>query len=164
MDSLASSMSETLVLQVAQIYEIPVVKSCLIIRTLDVQQQNGCKDCGVFSIAFATELCSGNDPRKASFIQNDMRPHLFKCLNTGTLERFPQYSPQAVKTICIHRCEPENITRELYCICRMPDHYDKRMVQCTLCQAWYHYRCMEIRNKKDISVNWRCSTCSKCLA
>ena len=57
MDSLATSMSETLVLQVAQIYEIPVVKSCLIIRTLDVQQQNGCKDCGVFSIAFATELC-----------------------------------------------------------------------------------------------------------
>ena len=29
MDSLASSMSKTLVLQVAQIYEIPVVKSCL---------------------------------------------------------------------------------------------------------------------------------------
>ena len=54
MDSLASSM--TLVHQVAQIYEIPVVKSCLIFRNLDVQQRNGCKDCGVFSIAFATEL------------------------------------------------------------------------------------------------------------
>ena len=98
------------------------------------------------------------------FHPNDMRPHLFKCLNTGTLERFPQNSPQAVKTVCIHCCKPENITRELYCICRMPDHYDKRMVQCTLCQRWYHYCCMEIRNKKDIPVNWRCSTCLKCLA
>ena len=64
MDSLASLINETLILQVTQIYEIPVKISCLIIRTLDVQQQNGCKDCGVFSIAFAAELCSGNDPRK----------------------------------------------------------------------------------------------------
>ena len=121
------------------------------------------KTVGVFSIAFAAELCSGQ--WKASFIQSDMRPaHLFKCLNTGTLERFPQYSPQAVKTVCIHRCKPENVARELYCICRIPDHYDKRIVQCTLCPRWYHYRCMKIRNKKDIPVNWRCSTCSKCLA
>ena len=97
-------------------------------------------------------MYSGNDPRKASFIQSDMRPHLFKCLNTGTLERFPQYSPKAVKTVCIHRCEPEDITRELYYICRMPDHYDQRMVQCTLCQGWYHYRCMEIRNKKKLEM------------
>ena len=50
MDSLASLMSETLILQVAQIYEIPVEKSCLIIPTLDVQQQNGCKTVGCFPL------------------------------------------------------------------------------------------------------------------
>ena len=70
MDRLASSMRQKLILQDAQMYGIPFEKSCLIIQTLDVQQQNGCKGCGVFSIAFAAELCSGNDPRKAYFIQS----------------------------------------------------------------------------------------------
>ena len=57
------------VLQVAKIYSIPSNHSSLKVRRLSVQQQLGACDCGLFSIAYAIELCSGWDPESACFAQ-----------------------------------------------------------------------------------------------
>ena len=41
-------------------------------------------DCGVFAIAFATDLCLGNDPASLRYIRRcHMRAHLLECLRLG---------------------------------------------------------------------------------
>ena len=45
-----------------------------------VQQQAGSTDCGLFAIAFATDLAFGEDPVKISYQQCAMREHFAKCL------------------------------------------------------------------------------------
>ena len=47
----------------------------------DVQWQSGPNDCGLFSIAFATSICFGNDPTKITFKQEEMRVTSFSASN-----------------------------------------------------------------------------------
>ncbi len=46
------------------------------INHIDVQTQSNCSDCGVFSLAFATSLCQGEDPSIISYIAYQLRDHL----------------------------------------------------------------------------------------
>eukprot|EP00731_Ephydatia_muelleri_P038191 Em0675g4a len=92
MDSLVSSPSDSLLLQLAQIYQAAPDVQNMSIRVLPVQQQKGSKDCGLFAVAFATELCSGEDPTRAVFKHCSMRQHLYNCLEAGEISRFPQYT------------------------------------------------------------------------
>ena len=54
-----------------------------------VQQQCNGSDCGVFSIAFATCLVYGSDPKHVTFYVPKMRPHLAHCLTSQTITTFP---------------------------------------------------------------------------
>jgi Ulp1 family protease len=54
-----------------------------------VQQQNDGSSCGVFTIAFAMELMTQNDPSNATFDISRIRMHLFNCLNSDRFTRFP---------------------------------------------------------------------------
>ena len=49
-----------------------------------VQQQCNGSDCGIFSIAFATCLVYGTDPKHVTFDVTKMRPHLAHCLKSQT--------------------------------------------------------------------------------
>ena len=83
-------------LQIAHIYchgyAQPGSKT-LMIRKVNVQQQLfSTSDCGLFAVAYATEVCHGMDPAKANFNQNLMKDHLIDCLEAGIIRRFPQMS------------------------------------------------------------------------
>ena len=54
--------------------------SKLVIRMMDVMRQINSSDCGVLSIAFAYDLCSGVDPCRARYNHKLIRQHLLKCL------------------------------------------------------------------------------------
>ena len=54
-----------------------------------VQQQQGGTDCGLFAIAYAFSLASGEDPTRIKFKQDNMRQHLIDCLQAGTMLPFP---------------------------------------------------------------------------
>eukprot|EP00731_Ephydatia_muelleri_P017503 Em0010g601a len=99
MDSLVSSPSDSLLLQLAQIYQAAPDVQNMSIRVLPVQQQKGSKDCGLFAVAFATELCSGEDPTRAVFKQCSMRQHLYNCLEAGEISRFPQYTKKELRSL-----------------------------------------------------------------
>ena len=60
MDSLSLfvPLNKSIRLQISKIYSLS--KSCLRIQTCSVQQQEGNRDCGLFSIAIAAEICFGN--------------------------------------------------------------------------------------------------------
>ena len=59
------------------------------ISNIRVPQQTNLSDCGVFAIAFATCLCFGQNPSYVTFNVARMRPHLIRCLQTGSMHLFP---------------------------------------------------------------------------
>ena len=60
-DSLVSDIDKLVILQIAQIYQVPETKSHLSIHSISVQQQKGSTDGGLFAIVFATEICTGHN-------------------------------------------------------------------------------------------------------
>ena len=47
---------------------------------MNIQKQQGFKDCGLFAIANATSICYGDDPTALVYEQHGMRQHLLNCL------------------------------------------------------------------------------------
>ena len=93
MDSLwtEDTLERSVELQIAQIYGPACAKeNSLTIRKLAVQQQQGTHDCGLFAVAYATEVCFGKDPALVTYDQPKMSSHLVDCFEQGILARFPQ--------------------------------------------------------------------------
>ena len=91
MDSLAlfSAINVTTMLQLAKVYS-NVGQSFLNIETLSVQQQDGRYECGVFAIAYATDVCFRNNPEEIYYDQRKMRHHLKTCLQASAFRVFPR--------------------------------------------------------------------------
>ena len=51
----------------------------IIFDVMNVDQQQNAHDCGLYSIAFATELAYGHDPVLPKFKAGEMRSHLLHC-------------------------------------------------------------------------------------
>ena len=83
-----------------------------------VQRQVGASDCGLFSLAFATDLCHGLDPAHLKYDQGAMRQHYVNCLENGAMVPFPR----TTQRVPFHLgCNKSTVA--IYCICRLP--YDK---------------------------------------
>ena len=54
-------------------------------------RQLGAVDCGLFSIAFAVDLVSGNNPSNIIYDQSQLRDHLLRCLEMRRLSPFPRH-------------------------------------------------------------------------
>ena len=159
MDSLGLFMdlNNSTLLQISKIYNstVPRNESSLKIRKLSVQQQKGSLDCGVFSVAYAVEVCMGRNPQYAFFDQEKMRQHLCICLSEGTLKPFPGMSSRSEE---LPRPALTLITVKLYCKCRMPEEYDD-MVCCDVCDRWYHFQCLNLRSE-NLPKKWMCYSCA----
>ena len=57
-----------------------------------VQKQTNSNDCGLFALAFATDLCHGLDPTVQSYDQDKMRKHYINCLDLHNMVPFPRTS------------------------------------------------------------------------
>lgn len=55
-----------------------------------VQKQIGSADCGLFALAFATDLCQGLDPTTQRYDQALMRQHYVTCLESAKVIPFPK--------------------------------------------------------------------------
>lgn len=154
-DSLASmGVSVETVLQLARIYSVPANHSSLTIHRQSVQQQKGDVDCGLFAVAYATEVCLGRNPEEAMFLQSGMRSHLHRCISRGVMSSFPralQIDPEAVL-----RPTRGVLTVQVFCYCKMPAQYDASMIECETCGRWYHCRCVQI---SDVPDHWDCPQC-----
>ena len=96
-----------------------------------VQKQTNSNDCGLFALAFATDLCHGLDPTVQSYDQDNMCKHHINCLDSHNMVPFPRTSKQ-VPYHAINKRKAVTI----YCVCRMP--YDKKSlyVECCQCKHW----------------------------
>ena len=93
-----------------------------------VQWQGGVSDCGILALAFATSLCTGQDPAAVSYDHPCMCAHLLASLIGGEITQFPQKSQS-------HRAKIQRADTELvpvFCICILPDD-GATMVQCDGC-------------------------------
>ena len=59
-------------------------------QSVVANKQQGSRDCGIFALAYATELADGFDPSNFIFDQSKMRDHLFNCLENNRLTHFPK--------------------------------------------------------------------------
>ena len=121
------------------------------IKVIDVQQQTGCSDCGLFALAFAADLVENKDPFTRSYFQSKLRGHLNKCFDAEKISTFPSRS----------RRVPEKRTADIsvinvYCVCRQPERLP--MACCDQCLEWYHSECVTIPDEifSDMGKKWFC--------
>ena len=85
-DSMYSSASSGTVKLIASLVFSPAKQ--LVVRMMDVGRKSNGSDCGVLALAFAYDICSGNDPCKIKYDHRSMRQHLVECLEKCRLSRF----------------------------------------------------------------------------
>ena len=122
---------------------------------MNVAKQSGLVDCALFAITTITCLALDIDPLSVVFDQEQLRPHLVKSLETGTISSFP---------VLKHRRPATRVSRVetclIYCYCRLPDNGEK-MVCCDNCEPeeWFHVRCIDAKISTNIQECWYCNKC-----
>lgn len=130
---------------------------------VNVETQKNSFDCGVLSIAMATELVTGSDPAGYYWDTSKMRPHLLTCLEQGSMTPFPKLGRRRVpfgSRIRVSSLE------KVYCIstCRMPNDKDQGMTSCDSCPGWFHFSCVELgENDSSSNRRWICPNCKDFL-
>ena len=152
-DSLAgTSLTSSLEVQMSQIYQVAIRNGVLTVKQMPVQQQGNHIDCGVYSIAYAYHAALGDELTTLHFDPAKIRKHLIDCFTVEKFSPFPTKKGQPPR-----RCTKRNIHICVYCICLLPESYDKEMIQCDMCQEWYHFKCVSIQTPPD---NWACPKCT----
>ncbi len=126
------------------------------IEFVDVQQQRGSNDCGLFALAFIASICCGVEPSTVTYQQNAMRQHLLACIEGNEMKPFPSTSGRKPKT-------PQTEVLPIYCICRLPKYHGSRMIVCSTCNEWYHIDCVEVNDEylQDLKLDWFCIKCKQ---
>lgn len=119
-----------------------------------VQRQINYNDCGLFSLAIATDLCNGINPSTQSYDQQGLRQHYVNCLESRRMTLFPKTTRRVPRHLGSTR-----MSVAIYCVCRMPND-KKEYVQCSHCNAWYHPLCVNIPEWAiKTKRKWRCDKC-----
>jgi len=126
------------------------------INMMNVSKQQGTTDCGIYAIATLTALAFGSDPSQMVFDQTALRPHLQQCFDKGFLDCFPVKQSQRRTNKVI-----KQLSCNVYCSCRLPEHYDTNMTECEDCHEWYHHKCIDDSTiPADKNKKWICASCS----
>ena len=152
-------LSSSLTHQLALIYRVFIENDedgemSLPVYVPSLQQQKGTNDCGVFAIAFAYYMASGDNVEIIEFDQGKMRNHLSDCFKNSKLLPFPQ----------LKECGPRELHRfpftcvDIFCQCKMPETYGN-MIQCDNCDLWYYTKCV-IQHSISTSTKWYCKECT----
>ena len=111
--------------------------SQLVVRMVDVERQSNGSDCGVLAIAFAYDICHGDDPCTVRFDHKSIRQHLANCLEKCSLSRFPVAGKRRSSSV-----RQKTQTVDLHCSCRLPEEKGDKMAECDKCKTWYHQHCL----------------------
>ena len=158
-DSLKTNktLNSNLTIQISQIYS--AINNTLTVEIPDTQKQNNSSDCGVFSIAFLTDILYSNfkiDTSNIRFNIPEMRPHLISCIENNKIVPFPK--AKMPKMPCN---QPKTVRVKVYCTCELPEFVDN-MIKCD------NYRCkVKCFHKKCVNnyplvqgVKWLCHYCT----
>ena len=135
--------------------------SMLTFEIVNVQSQSNSYDCGVFAIAFATEIAHGNNPVSMHFDDMVMRRHLMECFKACHMSSFPC---RRQRRIPFGSRVKFYIQQPIYCTCRTVNNIKRPMILCDFCKNWFHLECENVQ-EGDVAVQkqnkWKCSQCKK---
>ena len=140
-----------------------------------VQFQTNSVDCGLFAIAFITDLCYGIDPSNNLYKESKLHMHFLSCLQEGKMVPFPSERQK--------RQPPLLQSFNIYCRCWFPyapEHSHKKsettvnndagldMIACDTCNEWFHLTCINVSAEtlKSVSkpnVEWICEAGMCCI-
>lgn len=124
-----------------------------------VELQENDNDCGVYAIAFATELVLNHDPVLSVWKKEEMRSHLCSCLENGEFSRFPILKTKRGTFGCRIKA---SIPVKIQCnICHMPNKKSKPMIRCGICHQMYHKECVESSELISRGIRWKCKYCNE---
>ncbi|PIK60068.1 hypothetical protein BSL78_02973 [Apostichopus japonicus] len=127
----------------------------IFLHVMNVTQQKSGSSCGVFALAFAASLCSGQDPTKLHYDEDIIWQGLFENLSNR------QMTPFGIKstTRTVKKKRLRVVTERIYCTCRRPDDGGK-MAQCVVCEDWFHETCIGRIPKRE----YHCHYCQRRLS
>ena len=99
----------------------------------DVQQQNGCNNCGLFALVFATALCSNINPNSLVIAQQRLREALMRGLKECDMSYFLQNACDS-RSREFNEQSLFNMRSLVYCHCKLPDD-GKLMIKCKKCMV-----------------------------
>ena len=129
---------------------------------MNVLPQPNSYDCGMYAIAFATELLFGNDPVLCDFVTeaSAMRFHLISCFEKGKIERFPC---KGTRSIRIGRRVRKSLSVNIFCSCRLPNDPKRSIIFCNQCRKWYRTECDTV-GEVPKGAKWICRSCQTFVA
>lgn len=129
--------------------------AAITVKFVDMKKQHGSYDCGVYAIAYATALSYGQDPASHHYNQENMRTHLRSCVLARKLKVFPH------KAISASGCFRSIEKVPVFCLCRMPEIDRLPVIECSICQEWFHIDvCIKVpANSLKKNVEWFCNCC-----
>jgi hypothetical protein len=156
-DSLKNNktLNSNILIQLSQIYDTK--SNSINVKMPFTQKQENSSDCGIFAIAFITELIVNNfdvDINNLRFEIPLMRKHLSECLDNDKIIPFTKIT----KMPKMPSKEEKSSVIKLYCTCKMPDIIDN-MVKCDnkFCKIkWYHKSCSGCNVHTG---KWLCRSC-----
>ncbi len=151
-DSIYCSVNSKTKLLLARL--VNTSKPAFSVQVANVTKQSGSSACGLFAIAYITDIAFGRNPEQHVFKQSEMRGHLYKCIEQQKMDPFPT---SRGKRVAIHK--PVQV--EVHCYCRCPD-YGVKMVLCNgVCGEHFHVKCIEsaVQSKVQSSRKWYCKNC-----
>lgn len=94
------------------------------------QAQHSSSYCGVFALAFAYIIAEGEDHANYMFNKSGMCNHILKCIEDNKMMDFPitRYKEKRRKHLYI-------TSFSIYCICRMYQFYQLKLVECSGCMG-----------------------------
>ena len=96
----------------------------------------------------------GNIIEKIEFNQYEMREHIVNCFRNGLFTPFP-----TVLRIYPRLNNFPGKEIELHFTCGMPETFDD-MVECNLCEKWFHLSCEGIISTPAVDEQWLCEFCT----
>ena len=153
-DCASGSPTNSLLNQIASIVCTP--KDIIKLTYVDVQMQQGCDDCGLFAIAFATSLARGEQPGSFFYQQKAMRKHLVDCLEKQNITAFP------IQKIRRHGSKVRHSANiPIHCVCRLPKLEGIKMIECSYCGTWYDIDlCVSVSaDSQQPHTKWACVRC-----
>lgn len=132
------------------------------VKHLPVQQQTNGDDCGLFAIAFATDLAANIEPTTRKYDQEKFREHLLKCFKYGEISIFPGVKHNVVfQSNLVSKTSQK--TYRLFCICRdicfdenLHENAGNLLIECDVCRERYQQECVNISKHVRALSNKSC--------
>ncbi|XP_075468690.1 uncharacterized protein LOC142501947 [Ascaphus truei] len=134
--------------------------SCIEFIAWPTTESNCPREQALIAVACAVDLCRGADPSSKVYnLGQKFSEYAIQCFRNLHFMIFP--SSKNFERISQH----SSVRVALYCVCKQPDTGLLKMINCHMCDDWYHPECTDVPPTYDpvwvdLNYPWVCKFCS----